>query len=59
MAVAITSSVNLIFGSQVLDPETGVLLNDEMDDFSIPGVPNGFGLLPSPCKNAIVLHGYH
>lgn len=48
MAVAITSSVNLIFGSQVLDPETGVLLNDEMDDFSIPGVPNGFGLLPSP-----------
>ncbi|RIB07507.1 nucleophile aminohydrolase [Gigaspora rosea] len=40
--------VNLIWGSQVLDPVTGILLNDEMDDFSIPGAPNHFGLRPSP-----------
>jgi len=34
MAVAITSSVNLLYGSQVLDRETGVILNNQMNDFS-------------------------
>ncbi len=31
-----------------MDPSTGVILNDEMDDTSTPGVPNAFGLAPSP-----------
>lgn len=48
MAIALTSTVNLIFGSRVMDPQTGVILNDEMDDTSTPGVPNAFGLAPSP-----------
>ncbi|KAI8979758.1 gamma-glutamyltranspeptidase [Mycotypha africana] len=47
-AVALTSTVNLMFGAKFMDPITGVILNDEMDDFSIPGVPNNFGLYPSP-----------
>ncbi|KAG0310930.1 hypothetical protein BGZ99_010460 [Dissophora globulifera] len=48
MAVSLTSTVNLLFGSKLLDPKTGVILNDEMDDFSIPGRANAFGLQPSP-----------
>ncbi|CAO3619887.1 unnamed protein product [Mucor hiemalis] len=46
-AVALTSTVNLIFGSHIMDAETGIVLNDEMDDFSIPNTPNMFGLYPS------------
>ncbi|GAA5795294.1 hypothetical protein HPULCUR_000649 [Helicostylum pulchrum] len=46
-AVALTSTVNLAFGSRIMDPQTGVVLNDEMDDFSIPNTPNMFGLYPS------------
>jgi gamma-glutamyltranspeptidase/glutathione hydrolase len=45
-AVAITSTVNLAFGSMYLAGDTGVLLNNEMDDFvAKPGVPNAFGLV--------------
>ncbi len=44
--VAITATVNTSFGSKVIVPGTGVILNNEMDDFSIePGVPNAFGLV--------------
>ncbi len=44
--VAATLSVNYPFGSGFIVPGTGVLLNDEMDDFSAkPGVPNAYGLV--------------
>ncbi len=43
---AVTITVNLFFGSGYMPPGTGVLLNDEMDDFSTkPGRPNVFGLI--------------
>ncbi|NKB77456.1 MAG: gamma-glutamyltransferase [Gammaproteobacteria bacterium] len=44
--VSATLSINYPFGSGVVAPGTGVLLNDEMDDFSSkPGVPNVYGLV--------------
>ena len=44
--VAITTTLNTSFGSKVIVPGTGVLLNNQMDDFSaLPGVPNAFGLV--------------
>lgn len=43
--VAATLSINFPFGSGFVPPGTGVLLNDEMDDFvSQPGNMNGYGL---------------
>jgi gamma-glutamyltranspeptidase/glutathione hydrolase len=59
-AVALTTTVNGYFGSCVLVPGTGILLNDEMDDFdSAAGAPNQFGLvgtgvnLPAPGKRPL------
>ena len=44
--VAATLSVNYPFGSCFVPPGTGILLNDEMDDFSSkPGTPNAYGLV--------------
>ena len=44
--VAATQSINFGFGSGFIAPGTGVLLNNEMDDFSMkPGQPNGYQLL--------------
>lgn len=58
--VAITTTVNLSFGSKVVIPGTGIILNDQMDDFSIqPGVPNAFHLVggeanaPGPGKRPL------
>ncbi|KAF3767248.1 hypothetical protein M406DRAFT_39592 [Cryphonectria parasitica EP155] len=47
LSVSITTTINTIFGSQVMVPETGVILNNEMNDFSIPGETNAFGYAPS------------
>jgi gamma-glutamyltranspeptidase / glutathione hydrolase len=45
-AVSVTYTLNNWFGAGITAPHTGVLLNDEMDDFTIKaGVPNSFGLV--------------
>jgi len=44
--VSATLSINYPFGACFVPPGTGVLLNDEMDDFSAkPGTPNAYGLV--------------
>ena len=44
--VACTATINTSFGSKVVIPGTGVILNNQMDDFAIqPGVANFFGLV--------------
>ncbi len=44
--VAATLSINQNFGSGFVAKGTGILLNDEMDDFAVsPGKPNGYGLV--------------
>lgn len=47
LTVAVTSTVNLEWGCRHMDPATGVILNNELDDFSIPHRKNSFGLPPS------------
>lgn len=46
-AVAMTSTINTAFGSKVVSRSTGILLNNEMDDFSVPNETNHYGLAPS------------
>lgn len=63
LTVAMTSTINTIFGSRLMVPETGVIMNNEMNgktvlssfrypaystlDFSIPNTTNAFGFIPS------------
>lgn len=58
--VAATQTVNLLYGSGMVAPGTGVLLNNEMDDFALrPGTPNAFGVMgfsanaPAPGKRML------
>lgn len=45
-AVANTYTLNFSYGTGLVADGTGILLNNEMDDFSAkPGVPNGYGLI--------------
>tara|TARA_R110002033_G_scaffold169716_1_gene210857 strand:+ start:2519 stop:4321 length:1803 start_codon:yes stop_codon:yes gene_type:complete len=45
-AVANTYTLNFSYGSGLVAKGTGILLNNEMDDFSVkPGTPNGYGLI--------------
>ncbi|KAL5016373.1 hypothetical protein ScPMuIL_005962 [Solemya velum] len=49
-AVACTSTVNLFFGSKVVGKRTGIIFNNQMDDFSTPNTTNYFGVPASPAN---------
>ncbi len=55
-AVAITYTINGLFGAKVMAGDTGFFLNDEMDDFTTkPGEPNMFGLVQG--QNNVIAPG--
>lgn len=38
------------FGCKIVSQQTGIILNDGMDDFSVPGRNNSYGMPPSPAN---------
>jgi len=53
-AVALTMTINTPFGSGITVPGTGVILNNEMDDFAIAkGTPNSYGLIDTRGANLV------
>jgi len=51
-AVAITTTLNGLYGNQMVVKGAGFFLNNEMDDFSVKaGVPNAFGLVGNEANN--------
>ncbi|XP_038883527.1 glutathione hydrolase 1-like [Benincasa hispida] len=48
--VSMTTTVNHYFGAQILSPSTGIVLNNQMDDFSVPGNVSAHKLRPAPAN---------
>merc|ERR1712048_1296454 len=49
-ALSMTNTINLGYGSGIRGMKTGIIYNDEMDDFCTPGLPNFYGYPPTPAN---------
>ncbi|CAO1632448.1 unnamed protein product [Sympodiomycopsis kandeliae] len=49
LAITLTTTINTYFGSKVMT-EDGIILNNEMDDFSSPAQTNSYGYVPTPAN---------
>lgn len=47
-AVSVTASINLIYGCKFMSRQTGVVMNNQMDDFASPNIVSAYNLRPSP-----------
>ena len=50
LAISSTTTINTLFGSTLMTPRSGIILNNQMNDFSIPQAHNEFGYPPSPAN---------
>ena len=50
MAVSLTTAVNTYFGSKLIVPATGIILNNVMNDFSIPNISDNNSYRPAPAN---------
>ncbi|PMD30148.1 gamma-glutamyltranspeptidase [Hyaloscypha variabilis F] len=50
LSIALTSTVNFLFGNTMMVPEIGVILNNQMNDFSVFNTSNAFGVEDSPAN---------
>ncbi|KIY53901.1 gamma-glutamyltranspeptidase [Fistulina hepatica ATCC 64428] len=50
LVISMTTTITLYWGSRIVVPSSGIVLNDSMADFSVQGQPNFFGYLPTPAN---------
>lgn len=56
-AVSMTTTINGYFGALILSPSTGIVMNNEMDDFSIPMKSDGNESVPPPAPANFIRPG--
>ena len=54
-AISVSASVNLLWGCKFMSPSTGIVMNNQMNDFAVPNVTSAYGVPPS--KNNLISPG--